>query len=77
MKRSWRALLARLPNGTRVSVCLHPCACRQPCLRARMETHGWGTALHFHAVDGVLIKDCFFTGTLRPTPGVERASTSV
>jgi hypothetical protein len=27
----------------------------------------FGHCVHFHKVDGVLIKDCLFTGTLRPT----------
>lgn len=27
----------------------------------------FGHCIHFHKVDGVLIKDCFITGTLRPT----------
>lgn len=27
----------------------------------------FGHCVHFHTVDGVLVKDCFFTGTLRPT----------
>ena len=33
--------------------------------RVYMKT--FGHCVHFHKVDGVLIKDCFFTGTLRPT----------
>jgi len=32
----------------------------------------FGHCVHFHTVDGVLIKNCFFTGTLRPTNDIFR-----
>mgnify|MGYP006281346749 CR=1 FL=1 len=33
----------------------------------RVYMKSFGHCVHFHTVDGALIKDCFFTGTLRPT----------
>lgn len=33
----------------------------------RFYMRSFGHCLHFHTVDGVLIKDCHITGTLRPT----------
>jgi len=33
----------------------------------RVYMQSFGHCVHFHTVDGVLIKDCYFTGVLRPT----------
>ena len=33
----------------------------------RVYMQSFGHCLHFHTVDGVLVEDCLFTGTLRPT----------
>jgi len=33
----------------------------------KVYMQSFGHCVHFHAVDGVLIKGCYFTGTLRPT----------
>jgi len=44
-------------NGTE----LHGC---------RVSQQSFGHGLHLHNVDGALIKDCFLTGTLRPTDDI-------
>ncbi|MGJ8677749.1 MAG: hypothetical protein ACSHX0_09550 [Akkermansiaceae bacterium] len=36
-------------------------------IRCQVYQQSFGHCVHFHNVDGALIKDCFFTGTLRPT----------
>ncbi len=36
----------------------------------KVYLQAFGHCLHLHSVDGVLIKDCFFTGTLRPTADI-------
>ncbi|MDQ8189065.1 hypothetical protein [Roseibacillus persicicus] len=36
-------------------------------VRCRVFQQSFGHCVHFHTVDGVLIKDCAFTGALRPT----------
>ncbi len=33
----------------------------------KVYMQAFGHCLHFHKVDGVLIKECYFTGTVRPT----------
>lgn len=33
----------------------------------KVYQRSFGHCLHFHNVDGVLVKDCYFTGALRPT----------
>lgn len=33
----------------------------------KVYMRAFGHGVHFHTADGVLIKDCYFTGTLRPT----------
>jgi len=38
----------------------------------RVYMQSFGHCVHFHKVDGVLIKDCFFSGTLRPTNDISR-----
>ena len=36
-------------------------------VRCKVYQQSFGHCVHFHTVDGALIKDCFFTGTLRPS----------
>jgi len=36
-------------------------------IRCKVYQQSFGHCVHFHTVDGALIQDCFFTGTLRPT----------
>jgi hypothetical protein len=38
----------------------------------QVTMQSFGHCVHFHAADGVLIKDCHFTGTLRPTNDIFR-----
>ncbi|MCP4645045.1 MAG: hypothetical protein GY851_31675 [bacterium] len=41
----------------------------------RVYMQSFGHCVHFHAVDGVLIRDCYFTGTLRPTNDIFKETT--
>ncbi|MBK1829880.1 hypothetical protein JIN77_04030 [Verrucomicrobiaceae bacterium R5-34] len=36
-------------------------------IRCKVYQQSFGHCVHFHNVDGALIKDCFFTGAIRPT----------
>jgi len=38
----------------------------------RVYQQSFGHCVHFHTVDGALIRDCHFTGTLRPTNDIFR-----
>lgn len=38
----------------------------------RVYLQAFGHCVHLHTVDGILIKDCFFTGALRPTNDIFR-----
>ena len=38
----------------------------------KVYMQSFGHCVHFHGADGVLIKDCLFTGTLRPTNDIFR-----
>lgn len=40
--------------------------------RCQVYLQSFGHCVHFHYVDGVQIKDCFFTGALRPTNDIYR-----
>ena len=39
-------------------------------IRCKVFQQSFGHCVHFHDVDGALIKDCAFTGTLRPTDDI-------
>jgi len=39
-------------------------------IRCKVFQQSFGHCLHFHNVDGILIQDCAFTGTLRPTDDI-------
>ncbi len=53
----------------------HACLCIEHCnntslIGCRMYMQTFGHCLHFHTVDGVLIKGCLICGTLRPTQDI-------
>ena len=39
-------------------------------IRCQVYQQSFGHCVHFHTVDGALIQDCMFTGTLRPTDDI-------
>lgn len=39
-------------------------------IRCKVFQQSFGHCVHFHTVDGVLIQDCVFSGTLRPTDDI-------
>ncbi|MDP4624051.1 MAG: hypothetical protein NWT08_02820 [Akkermansiaceae bacterium] len=41
-------------------------------IRCKVFQQSFGHCVHFHTVDGALIQDCFFTGTIRPTDDIYR-----
>lgn len=48
-------------------------------IRCKVYQQSFGHGVHFHTVDGALIKDCHFSGTLRPTNDIykEKAGRAV
>ena len=48
-------------------------------IRCKVYQQSFGHCVHLHTVDGMMIKDCFFTGTIRPTNDIykEKEGTAV